>query len=246
GIRDRPAIECELCEEAPTEGIFGLNVCAAEVLFKSVSVTDGINDEYVSGDKVWNHTDGAAFSIVNTSLNNKLVDSGFYTVEGRRVTLSQNYMASLPSSGTYVLEISGKNSLYYIELNLKAIPMPVWQDIKITEKNNAVFFIGNLAADEVKVNGKVIDGSQYKVDGMQLTVYSSAFEYGENDVSITESLHAKVTVEGVAKLEPHFNEGNSTVVYAVLFSLVGAVLIGEAVLIAFIILKKEKENGGND
>ncbi|MDE6505587.1 MAG: GH32 C-terminal domain-containing protein [Clostridia bacterium] len=245
-LNDMLVIDYVLCEEAPKEGLFGLNVCAAEVLFKCVSVTDDIDKDYIAGDKAWSHTDGGAFEIVNRSLNNKIVDSGFYTVDGRLVTLSQNYMASLPSAGTYVLEIRGKKSFYCIELKIDSVPLPVWRDLKLTENNNAVFFIGNLSADGVKVNGKIIDASLYKVEGMQLTVYADAFDYGENEVTLSENLCAKVTVSGVAKLEPHFNAGHADVIYAVLFSLVGAVLVAEAVIIALIILKKGKKDGGND
>lgn len=243
----------ELREQTPTEGVFGLNVCAADVLFKSVSVTDDINKEYVSGDIVWNHTDGGAFTVTNLSFNNKVIDSGFFAVEGRRVALSQNYLASLPSAGEYLLEVKGKNSLYYLTLKLGEIPSPVWQDLEINEYGNAVFFIGNIKEGEVKVNGEAIDASLYKKDGMQLTVYADAFKKGENRVEYS-TLSANVTVGGVGRLEPHFNEGHADVLYTVLFTLAGVVIAAEVGLIIFIIFKKnfggenkgEEASGGND
>lgn len=245
-LNDELLIDCELNENAPSSGLFGLNVCAAEVLFRSVSVTDNPNEKYESGDIVWNHVDESVFTVTNRSWNNKLVDSGFYTVEGRKVTLSSNYMASLPSAGEYLLEVRGKKSLYYIELKLDSVPPPVWKDVTLTENCNAVFFIGNLSADGLTVNGAAPDKSLYKVEGMQLTVYAAAFNGGENEVALSDGVRAKVTVEGYERLEPHFNEGNSGVVYAVLFSIAGVVLAAEAVLIAVILLKKEKKNGGDD
>jgi len=245
-LNDELVINCTLSEGAPERGVFGLNVCAANVLFKCVSITDDINKNYSSGDIVWNHTDSAAFTIVNRSWNNKLVDSGFYSVDGRKVTLSQNYMASLPVAGDYILEVRGRKSLYTIELNVEGIPSAVWQDMKLQQNSNAVFFIGNTTADKVTVNGAEIDGSLYKIDGMLLTVYASAFKAGENEVSLSNGLHAKVTVDGIPLLAPHFNEGNSKIIYTVLFVIIGVVLLAEGALIAVIMLKKEKKDGGND
>lgn len=245
-LNNERIIEYKLCEQAPAEGLFGLNVCAADVLFKCVSVTEGLYGEYVSGDVIWNHTDGSAFTVINRSLNNKSVDAGFFTVEGRKVTLSQNYIASLPSAGTYLLEVRGKKSLYHIELKVGEIPLPVWNDINLQENGNAVFFIGNEKVETVKVNGVAVDGSFYKVEGMQLTVYAKAFLNGVNEVEISEALRAKVTVGEVSKLAPHFNAGHANVIYGVLFSVVGAVIVAEIALIAVILFRKGKKNGGND
>ncbi|MDE7083000.1 MAG: GH32 C-terminal domain-containing protein [Clostridia bacterium] len=239
-------IDCTLCENAPTSGVFGLNVCAANVLFKYVSVSEGLNTTYTTGDICWSHTDAAVFTVVNRSLNNESVDSGFYTVEGRRVTISQNYMASLPRAGEYLLEVRGQNSLYHIVLNVESVPSAVWQDVELQENSNAVFFIGNITSGTLTVNGQEADTSLYKIEGMHLTVYAAAFRAGENEISFTENLHAKVTVNSVTKLEPHFNEGNGTVIYTVLFVIIGAVIFAEIVLITVILLKKGKEDGSND
>lgn len=245
-------IDCTLSEEAPESGLFGLNVCAADVLFKSVSVTDNINCSYTEGEISWRHTDASAFTVVNRSLKNSTVDAGFLTADGRKVTLSQNYLASLPYEGEYLLEVRGKKSLYHISLNVQKIPLPVWEDLKLEQSGNAVFFIGSAPVKEVKVNGNVLDGSLYKVDGMTLTVYSDAFNYGVNEVSAGGGLSAKVTVNDILKLEEHFNASNKGVIYTVLFVIVGVVLAAEAALIAVILLKKnkdaeeEKKDGGND
>lgn len=235
---------------APSGGKFGLNVCAADVLFKTVSLTDLNNEAYTEGEISWNHTDNSVFTVTNLNLNNKLVDSGFYTVDERKVTLSQNYMASLPEAGVYTLEVRGRKCLYYVDINVGEIPSAVWKDIKLQENTNAVFFIGNESADSVTVNGKPLEKSLYKVEGTQLTVYAKAFSAGENEVAYSDNLRAKVTVEGVSALKPHFNVSNTGTVYTVLFIIVGVILVAEGAFIAFIIFKKDKkentEDGSND
>ena len=245
-LNQEPVIDATLCAEAPKSGVFGLNVCAANVLFKFVSVSEGLNSTYNSGEICWSHTDTSVFTVVNRSLNNELVDSGFYTVEGRSVVLSQNYMASLPYAGEYLLEVRGQKSLYYIELNVESVPSAVWNDVELQENSNAVFFIGNITEGTLTVNGQTADSSLYKIEGMHLTVYAAAFRTGENEISLSDDLHAKVTVKGVAKLSPGFNEGNGTVIYTVLFVVIGVIILAEIVLITVILLKKGKTDGSND
>lgn len=238
-------IDCTLCDGAPESGLFGLNVCAAEVVFKAVSITEADGGEYVSGDVVWNHTDTSSFTVVNLGWNNAAVDAGFYTVEGRRVVLSQNYMACLPAAGVYVLEVRGQNSLYTLELNVAAVPSAVWQDLTLQQNTNAVFFIGN-ASGAVKVNGAVLDEALYEISGMQLTVYASAFAIGDNEVVFADSLSAVVTVNAAEYLTAGYNEGNSGLIYTVLFIIVGAVIAAEVVMIGIILCKREEKNGCND
>ena len=237
-------------DNAPLSGKFGLNVCSADVQFKTVAVTDITHEKYTEGDVSWNHTDESVFTVTNLGLNNKLVDSGFYKVEGRKVTLSQNYLSSLPRTGQYTLEVRGNKCLYHIVIDVGSIPSPVWQDIKLQEKSNAVFYIGGTVSDKVVVNGKALGKSQYKIDGTQLIIYYSSFRLAENEVSYGDNLKAKVTVEELAKIEAGFNESDTGAIYTALFVIVGVVLVAEAALIAFIILKKDKkgetEDVGND
>lgn len=238
-------IDAELREEAPESGLFGLNVCAATVSFKSVAVTDLSDEKYTNGNIEWNHTDSSAFEIINRTLSNKTVDSGFYTVEGRKIVLSQNYMASLPDAGSYVLEVKGQKSRYQIEIEVESIPSAVWQDRQL-QGGNAVFYIGNTSSDTLYINGNAVDKSLYKIDGMYLTVDARAFGYGDNEIKLNDNLRAKVSVNAIPTLEPNFNEGNSTAIYVSLFVIVGAVLVGEGAFIAFILLKKGKKDGSDD
>lgn len=241
-----PQDEVTLDGNAPKSGLFGLNICEAEVLFKCVSVTDDFNKGYAGGDIVWSHTDDTSFTIVNLDWNNRQVDGSFYTFEGRKVTLSQNYMASLPEGDkTYRLEVTGKNSRYILELNIGALPQAVWKDFSVQAGVSAVFYIGR-GTGAVKVNGQEIDPSLYKIEGERLTVYADAFVAGENTVSFG-NLSAKVTVNGTEVLAPHFNAGHWTEILTALFVIVGAVILAEGALIAVILLKKKgKEDGGND
>lgn len=91
-----------------------------------------------------------------------------------------------------------------------------------------------------------MDGSLYKIEDTQLTVFAAAFSVGENEVSYSDGLHAKVTVKGTPKLEVNFNEGNAGVISTVLFVIIGTVILAEGVLIAVIMLKKGKKDGGNN
>lgn len=239
-------IEANLNEGAPEKGLFGLNVCAANVLFKAVSVTDLSEEKYSGGDIVWNHTDTSSFTVINRSLNNRLVDSGFYTVEGRKVILSQNYMASLPEAKEYILEITGQKSLYQIVIDVQNVPCALWSDVVLQENSNAVFYIGNTSAETLYINGKAVDETNYKIEGMYLTVYAKAFTQTENLIKLNDSLQAKVTVNGIPQLQPNFNDGNSKAIYISLFVIVGVVIAGEAAFIAYTVLKKGKKDGGND
>lgn len=245
-LNDELIIEHTLSESAPLGGLFGLNVCEAEAQFTTVALTEGVNGQYSGGNVVWNHIDTSALTVVCRTLNNRTVDGGFWSADGRRITLSQNYMASLSSAGVYVFEVRGTDSLYVFEIDVLKVPEAVWEDMTLQENTNAVFFVGSLLSGTVKVNGEEIDGSLYKIDGMQLTVYASALSVGENEVTYADSLSAKVTVEAAELLEEGFNEGNASLIYTALFITVGAVIAAELAFIAVISLRKGRKDVGND
>ncbi len=194
-------------ENAPIEGLFGLNVFSTRAVFTAVGVQQDAYT-YTSGDlELKSSVEQGITEIYNDTLGIVEVSREFYTVKGRTITISESYFATLQKTGTYVFTIKGKATTFTAQVNVTALPKITLQDVTLQEGNNAVFFVGNEAVTEVKINGKAIENALYSVKDGVLTIHSKVFKLGENTVDVSGKLTATVTVEEISKYEPETPKG---------------------------------------
>lgn len=188
-------------QNAPTQGLFGLNVCATRAVFSAIGLQqDGYT--YASGDLVLKSAiEQGIEAIYNDTLGTVKIGREFYSVSGREITISQAYFATLTKTGVYEFTVKGKFTLFTVQVDVTAIPSVSLVDLVLQEGTNAVFYIGNEKIESVKVRGELINEELYRVKNGVLTIDASAFVIGENEVELSETLNATVTVEALASVE---------------------------------------------
>ncbi|MDE6868037.1 MAG: glycoside hydrolase family 32 protein [Clostridia bacterium] len=237
-------INVTLAETEPTEGLFGLNTCAARTTFKSIvllteSYTYSGGNLSVKGDTVQ-----AVNALYNRTLGNVKVNPSFYTVVGRAVEISQTYFETLKVEGVYDFTVAGAKASFDFSVNVTMIPLTVINGVTIEKGCNAVIYIGNVTVDAVTLNGtKLTDG--YTVENGMLTIDGNKFSVGENAVKINDAdITITVTPQATQDLKP--DGGNTALIVSL--SVVGGVLVlgGAAAVTTVLLLRRKKKNGGNN
>ena len=246
------AFDCIVPEGIPAEGRFGLNVCAGTAVFKSVAL---LQSEYAySGGNltVAGETDQRVIAIYNTTLKNTPVNSAFYTVEGRRVTISGDYFSTLAAAGSYDFNIKGERSSFTFTVAVAEIPAPELLSVNIEKGCNAVIFIGSAAVDGLTLNGVALSETDYSVKDGVLTVNADKLTAGENVLSFGgKTVTVNVSAQPSANLKAENKHGNTALIISL--SVIGGVLIlgGAAAVAAVIIVRERKaalkgERNGDD
>lgn len=193
-------------ENAPKEGLFGLNVCAARVNFYSVGLEQS-EYEYTAGTEltVRSAVDLGVYDAYNETLCAKIPEA-FYRVNGRNVTFENDYLTFLKAGETYAITLNGRTGKYSFLVQVKSVPQASISDVTINEGSNASFFVGGSEVTAVKVNGTVIGPEGYEIKNGVLAISSSLFVVGENTVEVLPLGEAIVTVkalprEGTAQAE---------------------------------------------
>ena len=188
-------------ETAPLEGLFGLNVCATRAVFSDIGLqTDGYT--YALGDLVIKSAvEQGVVAIYNNTLGIVEINKEFYTVDGKEITISEDYFATLAKTGVYEFTVKGKSTSFTVKVDVTKLPEIEWSDMTLQEGCNAVFFIGHATVSSVKVDGEELDKALYSVKSGVLTIDSSAFAIGENLVEVSDWLKVTVTVEALANVE---------------------------------------------
>ena len=182
-------------EDAPLEGVFGLNVCATRAVFTAVGLQKD-DYTYTSGDFViQGAVEQGIVAIYNDTLGTVEINREFYSVRGRNITVKEAYFATLASTGVYELTVQGKATTFSVTVNVTALPKISLQDLILQEGANAVFFIGNEKVTIVKVRGEILSEELYRVKNGVLTIDSAALVVGENAIELSDVLQATVTVE---------------------------------------------------
>lgn len=186
---------------APTQGRFGLNVCATRAVFSAIGLQqDGYT--YTSGDlTVKSAVEQGIVAIYNDTLGTAKLGREFYSVKGREITILEKYFATLAETGVYQFTVKGTATAFSVQVDVTALPEITLQDLVLQEGNNASFFIGNELVTEVKVRGEVLASDLYSIKDGVLTILASAFVLGENEVELSETLKATVTVEALPQAE---------------------------------------------
>ena len=242
-VNGREVINAELDEREPTEGLFGLNVCAARVTFKSVALISDRYD-YAGGTlSIGGEAEQAITAVYNRTQGNVKINPAFYTVNGRKLEISRGYFETLITAGVYEFTVVGAISSFGFSVNVGEIPATEVGDVTIEYGCNAVIYIGNNKVEALAVNGAALtDG--YSIKNGVLTINASRLSVGENTVSLNGGLTVKVTVkprEVIGTGKPASNLG-----LIISLSVTGGVLAlgGAAAAVTVIILRKKKN--GND
>ena len=195
-VNGRNIANIVLDNETLEEGYLGLNVCATEATFKSVTLQK-TNFDYSLGDLIIKgNVKQYIKSISNITIKNSLVDSAFYTTNGREITIDESYFATLRETGLYQFEVVGEYSSFIISVSVKALPSVQLENQEITAGENLNIYIGNTDVGKVILNGVELSKSQYEIHNMVLTIAPSLLNEGENTLKINED-EVTVTVSPI-------------------------------------------------
>ena len=239
-INGAEVINVTLAETEPTEGLFGLNSCAARTTFKSVVL---LTESYVySGGNltIKGETTQAITALYNRTAGNVKINPAFYTVNGRTLEISRTYFATLKASGTYDFTAVGSKTPFDFSVKITEVPLTVTGGVTIESGCNAVIYIGNAAAGSVTLNGVALTEG-YTVENGMLIISSEKLSLGENTVRLESGTEITVTVIG------HSADGGNNTALIISLSVVGGVLVlgGAAAVTAVLLLRRKKKNGGN-
>jgi hypothetical protein len=239
-INGRTVTYFTLRENDPKEGYLGLNVCATEATFKSVTLQKTMY-EYTSKDlNVRGNVSQHIYKITNVTLKNTEIDKAFYKVNGRDITIDESYFNTLYQTGEYEFEIVGEYSTFKIKVNVTSLPDIVFeeQNILVGEKLN--LYIANLKPAEIKVNGRVLDSSEYKILNMILTIDSSLFNEGNNILELDGEL-VEVNLYTIPQTTFTDTVENNTQTLIIILAVAGGViLLAGAAIVVFAVLKKKR------
>lgn len=237
-------IDTVIGEGEPTEGRFGLNVCATKAKFNSITI---LQDEYAytgSGKLiVKSNVEQAVISITNRTLSNSPVDLSFIAVDGRNIEIKSGYLELLPSTGVYIFTVSGTSLTFDVKVEVTAIPVTQLKTVAVRQGSDAVIYLGNNKVEYVKVNGESVESQNYSVKNYSLTIHSSVLTVGQNVIEIGEGKSVTVDVEELQTEYPSGNKDNNTAVNIPLIAGLcggGAAVVIIATVVTLIVLKKRK------
>lgn len=225
-------------ENARTEGLFGLNVCATRATFKGVGLQED-SYTYSSGNlTVRMAIEQAVVALYNDTIGVVEIPTAYYEVRGREIRVFEKYFATLPQTGEYLLRVVGRSSTFTVKVSVTSLPnVANPEDIAVQEGCNASFYIGKTQISSVKVNGSVLSANDYEVKNGVLTVKAGALSLGENNVSINDTWTVIVTVEKIAETKP---QGGCK-------SAVGAMsAAGVAIVLCSAVLARRRKRGNDD
>ena len=173
-----------LKENDPTEGYLGLNICATEAIFKSVTLLK--NEFEYSGNSlnIRGNVNQYITKIINITQKNTLVDKEYYKVSGRDIIIDERYFQTLPTVGLYEFEVVGEYSTFRVKVNVTSISKMTFDNQNILVGENLNIYLANLNPTVIKINGKVLASTEYSISNKVLTIASDKFTKGENTLEI--------------------------------------------------------------
>ena len=105
-------INVTLPESEPTEGLFGLNTCAARTTFKSIVLLNESYDYSGGSLNIKGDTNQAVTAIYNRTCGNVKIHPSFYTVSGRSIEISEDYFKTLKDGGVYEFAVAGAKAFF--------------------------------------------------------------------------------------------------------------------------------------
>ena len=242
-INNRTLIDTTLGDDEPTEGLFGLNVCGGRAVFKTVALV--VSDySYASGDlAVRGEIAQAVTGLYNVTLGNTVISPALYKVDGRKITLSEEYFATLDTARKYEYRAVGERITFGFTVDVTALPKPTFADITVEQGCNAVVNIGGAAVERVELNGAALAGDGYSIRNGMLTVYASVLAPGENTLAVPDLFEIVVTVNSaptttVRVAGGNGDGGNIGLILGITIPVAAVAIAGVAVLL--VVLKKKK------
>ncbi len=193
-INGNLAIDTVLKDNEPKEGLFGLNVFSGTATFKTVAnVVDQYTYNGTGKFTVVGDSKQMVTALYNKTAYNTKVDRAFYVSEGRNLVIDAAYFELLPV-GTYTFRAVGGASAYEFTVNVTAVTETTLKDMVIQKGCNAVIYLGNIEADSVAVNGKVLTKEQYTVENLMLTITADLLTKDNNEIVINGNKTVVVTL----------------------------------------------------
>lgn len=245
----RLVIDAILAASEPRDGLFGLNACAARVVFKSVALPQTAYT-YNGGDSLEIKSEAAQTvrSLYNRTAGNVLVPSTFYEANGRTLTISKEYFTTLNKAGSYRFVLSGSRFTTEFTVTVSALPSSTIENLNLEYGSNAVVYVGNADVSGAKLNGAPMSAGDYAVKNGVLTIYADKLSVGENTVTLQSGAEFKITVGSPKITEIETKDEAATTTVIIVCSTVGGVLVlgAAAAVTAILLIRRKKKNGGND
>ena len=215
------AISYTLQENEPLSGRFGLNVFSAKVHFKKLGLTKE-NYEYTSGELAVDlQINQYVREVINLTTGNTRLEPGYYRQTSDTLYIKESYFALL-ENGLYRFKIVGVYSTIYINVEVNMTHQLVINDVEIDAGLDVRVYVGNTAITSVSVNNTVLDESKYSVRDYVLTIDSSCFEIGDNEVVVNGNISFTVKVNDVlVPIKPSSNKsgcGGSVIATSIILS----------------------------
>ncbi len=223
-------INVTLTEEEPTEGLFGLNVCAGRATFETVALI--VSDYTYGGDGALNIGGEIAQTITalyNMTNGNTKVSSQLYSTNGRILVISREYFTTLGASGKYTFKAVGDKTSFVFDVNVSQLPKTDFADVTIDKGCNAVVFVGGAEITAVILNGKTLAADGYSVRNGTLTVYAQNLSVGDNLLEVPDLLDITITVKAIPSTAVRVSTGESSESYV-------GLIVGIAVPVAVIVI----------
>ena len=241
-INGMVAVNYTLKDNEPLSGLFGLNVFASKVQFKSLSIAKE-NYSYATGELVVNlGVDQFVTAVYNVSLGNRLIDSDFYYQEYGNLYIKQSYFDLLKENGNYQFRIVGSSYSFVIKVDVAITHTFVISDVEIEKGNDAVIYVGNNAVQSVKINGQVAPESAYSLKDYSLIISQDLLQEGDNNIVINDDVSFVISVKNTDDV---IVNKTKIIDYTpiLMASIAGGavVLIGLSALLVLIIKRKKKQ-----
>ena len=195
-LNGQHAITYTLQENEPLSGRFGVNVFSAKVSFKKLGLTKE-NYEYTSGELAVDlQINQYVREVYNLTASNTKLEPGYYSQSSDTLYIKESYFALL-ENGLYRFKIVGVYSTIYINVEVNMTHQLVINDVDVQVGLNVNVYVGNTEVTSVSVNGTTLDQSKYSVKDYVLTIDSSCFEIGDNEVVVNGTVSFNVAVKDV-------------------------------------------------
>ena len=189
-------IDTQMDDDEKEEGYLGLNVFKGEAIFSSLSFSN-LDFEYTGGDfNIEGISISSLKSVTNITNKNSDIPLAYCSLENGKVTIKEQYFATLREKKTYRISLNGYSDSYEIKVDVKEIPLIELKNREIEEEENLVYFIGSRSIDKIELNGKTLDNTQYQIKDYCLTIYANNFQVGENILKIDDE---EVTIKVIGE-----------------------------------------------
>lgn len=245
-VNGETVIQATLGENEPTEGLFGLNVCATRAVFRSVTLFRE-SWTYAGGSlAVVGDVSQTVYELYNRTLGNTKISPNFYTSDGRNLVLSEQYFACLPA-GVYTFSARGTLSRFDFTVTVPEGTngfTPI-EALDLEAGSNAVLFLGRYVPTTLTLDGASVT---YTLRDGTLTIPARYLAAGEHTLVLdTHTVTIRVAEEKTVNLDtpketdkPGMDEPTGKWLPLIIGCSVGGVLAIAAAVTTVILIKRKK------